>query len=299
MRGESFRPGGIRSLVDVLLDDGWDVWLFNWRGSIDLDPVPWTLDDVALYDHPAAVRYVVAETGAAAVKVIAHCQGSTTICMAAVAGLVPEVTTIVSNGVSLHPHVPVASRAKLHVLRPLLQSREAYVDIAWGDGPERGMRTLTRNAVRLWHFECGNPTCNMASFALGSGHPALWLHSNLTHTTHDWIRHEFGKIPMSFYAQLAASERAGQIMSIRPRPELPTRYATAPPQTQARFALFAGRHNRVFLPTSQKTTYAFLKRHQPGRHSLHVLDGYGHADVFLGRHAHREVFPKMLTELHR
>jgi hypothetical protein len=299
MRAESFRPLGIRSLVDVLLDDGWDVWMLNWRGSIDLDPMPWTLDDVALNDHPAAVRHVLAETGARTLKVIAHCQGSTTIMMAAVAGLVPEVSTIVSNGVSLHPHVALGSRVKLHVVRPLLQSREPYFDIAWGDGPERGPRTLLRNAVRIWHFECGNATCNMASFALGSGHPALWLHSNLTDTTHDWLRHEFGKIPMSFYAQLAASHRAGQLVAIRPRGDLPARYATHAPKTDARIALFTGEHNRAFLPSSQKSTFAFLRRHRPGRQSLHVVHGYGHGDMFFGRRAHKDVFPKMLTELHR
>ncbi|GAA1951106.1 hypothetical protein GCM10009776_11400 [Microbacterium deminutum] len=299
MRAESFRPPGIRSLVDVLLDEGWDVWLFNWRGSIDLDPVPWTLDDVALNDHPAAVRHVLGITGASAVKVVAHCQGSTTMSMSAVAGLVPGVATIVSNGVSLHPHMPVVSRVKLHVLRQLVRAGEPYLDVAWRDGPETARHALTRMAIRTWHVECGNPTCNMASFALGAGHPALWLHSNLARVTHDWLRYEFGKIPLSFYAQLAASDRAGQIVAIRARGPLPGRYAEAPPKSTARFALFTGAQNRSFLPSSQKETFAFLRRHQPGRHSLHVLAGYGHTDVFLGRRAHHEVFPKMLTELRR
>ncbi len=156
MRGESFRPPGIRSIVDLLVDDGWDVWLLNWRGSLDLDPLPWTLDDVALYDHPAAVRHVLATTAATSVKVVAHCQGSTTISMAAVAGFVPEVTTIVSNGVSLHPHVPIVSRVKLHVLRPLVQSSEPYFDVSWGDGPETALHTIARTAIRTWHIECGN-----------------------------------------------------------------------------------------------------------------------------------------------
>ena len=64
MRAESFRPLGIRSLVDVLLDDGWDVWMLNWRGSIDLDPIPWTLDDVALQRPPGRRAPRPGETGA-------------------------------------------------------------------------------------------------------------------------------------------------------------------------------------------------------------------------------------------
>lgn len=297
MRAESFRPPTRRTLVDALLDDDWDVWMLNWRGSIDLDPLPWTLDDVALNDHPPAVRYVVAQTGASSVKAIAHCQGSTTLSMAAVAGLVPEVDTIVANGVSLHPILPRFGRVKLQTVRPFMQWREPYIDIAWGDGPEKLTRRMTRNAVRTWHAECGNASCNMASVALGSGHPGLWLHSNLDETTHEWISTEFGKVPMSFYAQMAASSRAGQMVSIRPRDGLPSRYAAAAPRTTARFALITGARNRAFLPESQKATYAFLDRHQPGRHSLHVIPGYGHADVFLGARADVEVFPHIVSAL--
>ena len=59
-----------------------------------------------IHDHPAAVRKVVEETGAEKVKAIIHCQGSTSFMMSAVAGLVPEVKTIVANAVSLHTGDP-------------------------------------------------------------------------------------------------------------------------------------------------------------------------------------------------
>jgi pimeloyl-ACP methyl ester carboxylesterase len=297
MRAESFRPPVTRTLVDALLDDGWDVWMLNWRGSMDLDPRPWTLDDVAVHDIPTAVRHIVAQTGASSIKAIAHCQGSTGLSMAAVSGLIPQVDVIVSNGVSLHPVIPRFGRVKLHVLRPLVQRTQTYVDIPWRDGPERFLPRVTRNAVRVWHAECGNAGCNMASFALGSGHPALWSHANLDEETHDWVSTEFGRVPMSFYAQLAASDRAGQVVSIRAKNGLPARFGTDQPRTDARFALFTGADNRAFLPRSQKATHAYLDRHQPGRHTLHVLRGYGHADVFLGARAHIDVFPRILVEL--
>ncbi|TDN92910.1 alpha/beta fold hydrolase [Microbacterium sp. BK668] len=297
MRAESFRPPAIRSLVDVLLEDGRDVWMLNWRGSTDLPRMPWTLDDVAFYDHPAAVRHIVDATGAGSIQAIAHCQGSTSLSMAIVAGLVPEVDAVVSNSVSLHPVVPGFSKVKLGLLRPLFQGREPYVDVAWGDGPERGIRRATRNAVRLWHVECREPACNMASFALGSGHPALWHHRNLDPATHKWLSGEFGQIPMSLYTQIAKSQRAHQVVAIQPREGLPLRYASEPPRSTARFALFTGSDNRAFLPQSQKATYAYLDRHQPGRHSLRVIRGYGHADVFVGHRAHVEVFPQFLAAL--
>lgn len=297
MRGEAFRPPAVRSLVDALLEDGWDVWLLNWRGSLDLDPLPWTLDDVAAYDHPAAVRHILEQTGADSVKVVAHCAGAASVSMAAVAGLLPEVDTILANGISLHVALPPFSRFKLHSLRPLLQRSEPYVDAGWGDGPERLVPFLTRTAVRLWHTECANPTCNMASFAIGSGRHALWLHTNLDDATHDWLRHEFGKIPMSAYHQLARSDLAGQLVSVTSREGLPARYASTAPKTEARFALFAGRENRTFLPAGQRASHAFLNTHRPGKDRLHILPGYSHGDVFIGRLAHAEVFPAMLAEL--
>lgn len=299
MRAEAFRPPVRRSLVDVLIDDGWDVWLLNWRGSIDLDPLPWTLDDVACHDHPAAVRHVVEQTGAKRIKAVVHCAGSMSFAMAAVAGLLPEVDTIVASGVTLHPVLPRFARIKLHVIRPMLQVHEPYVDGAWGDGPERPVPLLTRSAVRLWHTECRNPTCNLASFAIGSGNPAPWRHENLDEATHAWLRYEFGKIPMSVYHQLALSDRAGEVVSVTPHDELPGRYADAAPRTKARFALFTGSRNRAFLPESQRATHAFLNRHRPGLDSLHILPGYSHTDPFLSQYAHVDVFPRILAELNR
>ena len=42
VRANIFRPPGTDDVVDMLVDDGWDVWLENWRASIDLAPQPWT-----------------------------------------------------------------------------------------------------------------------------------------------------------------------------------------------------------------------------------------------------------------
>ena len=51
------------------------------------------------------------------------------------------------------------------------------------------------------------------------------------------------------------------------------------------------------FPPSQRKTYDHLERHQPGRHTLTIIPGYAHADVFIGRRAHVDVFPGILTAL--
>ncbi len=297
VRAELFRPPVERTLVDALVDEGWDVWLLNWRASIDLDPVPWTLDDAAAYDHPAAVRQVLEQTGATTMKAIVHCQGSTSFCMSAVAGLVPAVDVIVSNAVSLHPVIPPFARFKIGVLRPAMQQLTPYLNPAWGDGPTTPFSRVARRVVMASHWECDNPVCRMVSFTYGSGRPALWSHENLNEATHEWIRGEFAEVPMSFFAQMAACVKAGQLVSVSKRPGLLSRYADKAPATTARFALFAGADNRCFLPESQQRTFDFLSHHRPGRDSLHVLPGYGHLDVFFGKDAHRDVFPLILAEL--
>jgi hypothetical protein len=82
------------------------------------------------------------------------------------------------------------------------------------------------------------------------------------------------------------------------RPGALRRYADEPPRTRARFALLAGELNRCFLPESQRRTHAYLQRYRSD-HTLHVLRGYGHLDLFFGTHAADDVFPLILGELDR
>ncbi|MFC5148784.1 alpha/beta fold hydrolase [Streptomyces aureoversilis] len=299
VRAELFRPPLPRTFVDALLDDGWDVWLLNWRASIDLDPVPWTLDQAAAYDHPAAVAHVLDATGADRLKAVVHCQGSTSFTMAMAAGLLPEVDTVVSNAVSLHPVVPRLSTFKIGTLAPLISRVTPYLSPAWGDRPEGVVSRLMVWGVRATHPECRNPVCRMVSFTYGSGRPALWSHANLDEATHEWIRGEFAEVPMTFFAQMNRCIQAGHLVPTGAVEALPASFVARAPRTDARFVLVAGRDNRCFLADSQRRTFEFLQRHRPGRDSLHVLPGYGHLDVFLGRRAATETYPLILEELAR
>ena len=299
VRANIFRAPVQTTLVDHLVARGHDVWLENWRASIDLPPNEWTLDRAAVHDHPAAVRTVVRETGTDEINAVIHCQGSTSFMMSAVAGLVPEVRTIVANAVTLHPVVPGLSRAKLNVAVPLIGAVTPYVSPRWGiEAPTLVAKALTA-LVKLTHHECDNTVCRWVSFTYGSGFPALWRHENLNDATHEWLKGEFADVPMSFFRQMARCVRAGHLVAVDGLRELPESFVARPPETDARFALFAGALNRCFLAESQTRTHAFLERARPGYHTLHVLPTYGHLDVFMGRHAARDVFPLIAAELER
>lgn len=298
VRARIFTPPLRRTFVDCLVEEGYDVWLENWRASTDFPPNPWTLDQAALYDHPAAVRTVVEATGHDRMKALVHCQGSTSFFMAAVAGLVPQVTTIVSNAVSLHPVVPALSAFKLQAARAFHYLSD-YMDAQWGlDAPTLPARMIDL-LVRLTHHECRNAVCRHVSFMYGAGFPSLWAHEHLTPETHDWITREFGFCSMAFFGQMRRSVRAGRIVAVEGRRGLPADVLAAPPQTDARVAFIAGAENRCFLPESQVRSFEYLDARRPGYHTLHVIPRYGHLDPFLGRHAERDVFPILLAELAR
>jgi hypothetical protein len=299
VRAELFRPPLRRTFVDALVDDGWDVWLLNWRASIDLDPVPWTLDQAAAYDHPAAVAHVLAATGTDSLKAVVHCQGSTSFMMALAAGLLPQVDTVVSNAVSLHPVVPAFSTFKIGRVAPVVAKALPYVSPAWGDRAPHLTARLMVWFVRATHRECDNAVCRMVSFTYGTGWPALWSHAQLDDETHDWVRGEFGAVPLTFFAQMHRCIQAGHLVSVEGIKSLPKSSVAQAPQTDARLVLLAGDQNRCFLAESQRRTFEFLESHRPGRDRLHVLPGYGHLDVFLGRNAAADTYPLILEELAR
>src|SRR5262245_48180710 len=153
--------------------------------------------------------------------------------------------------------------------------------------------------VALTHHECSNPVCKQVSFTYGSGFPALWRHENLNGETHDWLKGEFAHVPISFFLQMRSCVAAGRLVSVDGNDKLPRDFTAQPPKTDARFVFFTGLENRCFLPESQVRTFKWFESHDPGRHAIHELRGYSHLDVFMGKNAHRDVFPLMLDELER
>ena len=269
MRANIFRAPVERTLVDELVDAGYDVWLENWRASIDLAPNEWTLDQAAEHDHPAAVQKVVEETGADELKAVIHCQGSTSFMMSAVAGLVPEVTTIVANAVSLHPVVPRLSRFKLSNVVPLVARLTPYMNPQWGLSAPNATAKALALMVRITHHECDNAVCKMVSFTYGTGFPALWRHENLNPATHEWV--EAGVRPRAAVVLPpdggAASRRGGSSPRTRatpcrattPRSRLrPTRVSRSSPAART----------SASCPRASVGPIAGSRRHRPGGHTL-------------------------------
>jgi cholesterol oxidase len=65
------------NLVELLLDEGYDVWLFDYRAGIDLPSAStqFTVDDIAYLDWPRAVDEVIRVTGSDTVQGVRPLRG--------------------------------------------------------------------------------------------------------------------------------------------------------------------------------------------------------------------------------
>ena len=297
VRAQIFQAPVRTTIVDALLEQGYDVWLENWRASIDVKPNLWTLDQAALYDHPAAVQMVLGLTGSKTLDAIIHCQGSTSFMMSVLAGLVPQVKRVVSNAVSLHPIVPSWSVFKLNVLVPVVRLFTNHLNPHWGVRTEGAVSSFLTAVTKLTHHECDNTVCRLVSFSYGAGAPALWSHDNISAATHEWLSEEFGFVPLCFHAQMARCVRHGSLVTVDGLDGLPADFAARTFAGDTRFAFFAGEDNLCFSADSQRASFAHFDAQRPGYHSLHVVPKYGHLDMFLGDNAARDVFPLMLEAL--
>lgn len=297
VRANIFNAPTEKNIIHFLAEDGYDVWLENWRASIDLKPNKWDLDIVAKNDHPAAVKKIVELTGHKKIKAIIHCQGSTSFMISVSLGLVPQVTTIISNAVSLHPVVPKWSIFKLKFLVPIVNAMFDYLNPQWGLEAPNFKTKMLRKLVKVTHPEDDTLVGKFVSFTYGSGFPALWLLKNLNEETKDWIQHEFAEVPLSFFKHIRSCINKGVLV---PKNKNNSQsYAPDNFKPEAKIVLFSGIKNLCFLPESQKNTFEYLERLDPGVHRLYLLKEYSHLDVFFGKNSHLDVFPLMVDELNK
>jgi hypothetical protein len=245
------------------------------------------------------VRTIARETGREDIKAVVHCMGSASFAMATVAGLVPEVTTVVSTCVSLHPSVPFGARVKQRFVLPVTGFLTPYVDPQWAIRAPSPVAASVARVATLVRRECHEPVCRMANYIYGYGPELLWRHENLEADTHEWISREFGYCSFKFFRQLAKSLRAGHFVPTEGIERLPASYLPASLPTEARWTFLTGAHNRLFLPEGQRRTFEYFDGLEPGRHHWQVLPDFAHADMYFGRDAAKKGFPFMLEALSR
>ena len=297
------------NLVSCLLDSGFtDVWTLDFRMSnrfpYDTETHRFTLDDIAHWDHPAALRALREHVGDRRVHVIAHCMGSVSFSMSLFGGALDGVTSFVSNSVSLIVQVRAWSRVKL-ALGPALCEYVlglSCLDPRYGDAPALTRGWMLSRAVSLFHRECDVRACHMESFMWGSGRPAMYSHGNLDETTHRRIADLLGPTGLHYFRHVRKMAAAGRAVRYDPSDTrhmaLPVDYLARAADVPTRILFLTGDHNKVF-PGANVVCHEILDKVAPGRHELAVLPGYGHFDPFTGKNAHLDVFPTIIDFLKR
>ncbi len=296
-----------RNLVSHLLDDGFtDVWALDFRMSsrfpYDCETHRYTLDDIADYDHPAALAELRRHIGDRRVHVIAHCLGSLSFMMSLFGGRLPGIASVTCNSVALTPRVPAWSRMKL-TFGPALF--EYVLGISFLDPRCSGSPRLTRDwilghLVSLAHRECDVSACHMVSFMWGSGRPAMYEHDNLLPVTHERMADLCSSCGIYYDRHVAKMVRAGHAVKYRrgDHGDLPDDYLTRADKVTTPILLLTGDRNRVFTD-SNVVCHQMLSRIAPGRDELEILPGYGHLDPIVGKNAHLDVFPRISEFLKR
>jgi cholesterol oxidase len=299
----------IRNMVSFLLDNGFgDVWALDFRMSnhfpYNTGTRRYTLDDIAHYDHPAALRELRRHVGDRRVHVVAHCLGAMTFSMSLFGGMVDDIASLVCNSVSLTPRVPTWSRMKMNVGPALVDYVLGlpYIDPRFKEAPAFSNRRAMARLISLFHPECDVSACHMQSFMWASGRPGFFMHENLAPETHvhDRLADLNDASDVHYYRHIRKMVRAGKVTKYDARDprhaELPDDFLARIGEISTPVLLMTGDHNRIFTD-SNAVCHELLSRAAPGRHEFAMLPGYGHIDPIMGRNAHVDVFPKVLAHL--
>jgi cholesterol oxidase len=284
------------NLLEYLFAQGYDVWLLDYRASIDLPAsrTQFTADDIAQKDYPAAVEAVRRITSAVTVQMVAHCYGSTTFFMAMLAGL-QGVRSAVCSQIATHIVAPAMTRFKvgLHLPEVLqavgVDSLTAYVD-RHADWKNR----LFDLALRCYPVDseerCNSSVCHRITFM----YAPLYEHAQLNTLTHETLHETFGIANMRAFEHLALMTKTGHLVTATgDEAYLPHLNRLAIPIT-----FIHGERNACFLPASTEQTYELVRQHNgTGLYRRHVIAGYGHIDCIFGKNAVTDVYPFILQHL--
>lgn len=281
------------NLPELLFEADYDVWLFDYRSSPEL-PVSrtqYTLDDIIREDWPAAIDRIVAESGAVDVQVVAHCVGSGTVLTSLMTGL-ERVRSVVAS--QFTPYVDFSTKTQLKAGTHL----PSVLNVMGVEGldPDCNEKNWEQRLAdkMLEHYptweRCNLATCRRILFLYGE----VFKHDQLNDDTHMQVHSMFGNATMTAFEHLSRIivqrrmvNRMGEDVYL---PDLG--------EIKCPVAFIHGEDNRFIMPTGSARTFEELKRLNGAKlYTRHLIPGYAHMDCFIGKNAHRDVFPIILSEL--
>jgi len=316
------------NLVQHLAACGFESWVLDLRTSIALAASrrkSWSFDDVAREDIPAAIRQVVALSGAEQVNVVAHCIGAAMFCMAALDGGVQGmVRAAVLSQLGPLLELPPANRFRGYAASHL----KHYFDVDELDTTAKltpGNRFLDRLLATLpyppaeWalHNHAAEPLRHEVYCLRAYGiYGRLFEHRNMNETTLNVLGDYLGHIKYQTYQQTIFYATMRRLTDVDGRNRYVT-YDRIRKHLNFPICLLHGMKNEVFDPRTSQRSFDLLAsifwpqdlydrwREQPGKrggYSLYEegerlriveIPGYGHQDCMIGKSAAQDVFPKI------
>ena len=283
-----------KSFTEYLGEHGYDVWLFDYRASPDLDSseTQFTVDEIAIRDWPAAIEHIRSETGADSVQALGHCIGGLTLCMALGGGL-EGVRSATFSALAGHPVPTPANRLRAHVRVPTSTAHARPAHISTDYVPES--RQDRRSSASCAHSRSSASTTAPVGRRIYFIYGDVFDHARIDEETmSEAVPEFFGPSNMTFFEHMGVMVRRGRAVDMQGRDV----YLDAG-RFRIPISFITGEHNRMFLPRGLAATHEHLRGRTATAYAHHVIEGYAHLDLWLGRDAERDVFPIALGELER
>jgi pimeloyl-ACP methyl ester carboxylesterase len=284
------------SYTQFLAENGYDVWLLDYRASPDLPSslTQFTVDDIAMRDWPAAIAHVRAQTGEESVQAMGHCVGGLSLFMALGGGLegVRSATfsALAGNPIPT-PGNQLRARMRLATLFKALGIKGLNTDYRPGSfadrAVDRGMKVLPFDHVY------DSPEGRRIYFIYGD----VFDYERIDEATmKQSVPSFFGNGNITFFEHISRMIRKGKAVDAGGRDA----YWSHPERFRIPISFITGDHNRMFVPKGLARTHETLRAlNGPEHYSRHVVPDYAHLDLWLGRDSARDVYPIALAELER
>lgn len=333
---DTFRIGEKQTVVDYLLKTGFDVWTLDWRASMKCskkiycavankdsamneDSTIFTIDAAASHDVPAAISRMRAANVVGKIGIIAHCMGGALVAQGIAQGAIPatDVENVVITALGLFYRAAPDDVLKVEdqPLEQLLANRQfllhpvkQWASNVCDEDPGNGnWDPLLQEPYEIWfdtplRHECNTEYCPRLSYMFGM--PYLPDSIPSIHAHH--LPSQFGYVPTQFLLHCAQNLRRGHCGRFVPNSggrTLPDdfSYLNHAAFKDRAVTLITGNLNSLWHRDSIDTMYEWLRRgrqqDQPRKLRKHVLNGFGHQDLFWGSAAPEQVFPLILEGL--
>ena len=282
------------NLLEFLGEHGYDVWLLDPRSSSELPYAeqPYTADDLATKDLPAAVAEVRWKTGAPDVQCIAHGFGATALVLALLAGMKGVRAAVLSQNAA-HFVPPPLTHATAGAHLPEILERILAARREGEPWHERLEEVLLAAYPMIVGMSDANPVSRRLSFLYGQFAEVGQLNEA---TYWDALHELFGLTSLPCLQHLAAMVRAGHVVDADGHDV----YGPRIQRLTLPLLLLHGGRNRRWLPEGTQLSYEALCRENGASfYTRHVIPEYGHHDCIIGRNAVRDVYPLMREHLER